>query len=146
MKEMNLEIPVICGDAIDGDAVLKSEYAEEISYTISKINSPKEFTARINNLPRYENLKPNIAAATSYDAARVLFSAIEKDGTDHKKLRDEIARTSFKGLSSPVIEFDENGDLKNANFETKIIKNKEAIVRIFLKNSQESPLKIHLKI
>lgn len=124
IKEMNLNIPVMGADAIDGDsAILQSEYSEGIKYTVSKINSPKEFVAKINTLKGFENLKPNIAAATTYDGTKILLDAIEKVGTDRSKIRDEIAQIKYYGISNPVIEFDNNREIKDASAEVKIIKN-----------------------
>lgn len=127
IKEMNLDIPVYAGDAIEDEAVWDSQYSEGIMYGVAKINYPDSFKKKINNLPGFEDLKPNFAAATGYDAMKIIAKAIEKVGTDKQKLRDEIAKTSYNGISSPVIEFNSNGDLKEAVFEAKIIKNKEAI-------------------
>jgi ABC-type branched-subunit amino acid transport system substrate-binding protein len=63
-----------------------------------------------------------------YDAAKVMFLAIEKAGLDKQKIKEALKTTSYQGVSNPLIEFDENGDLKNPVFEVKIIKNKESVL------------------
>ena len=124
-KEMNLDIPMLGADASDGDQGVL-DVGEGYMYTVVKVDSSEEFRSKLRAIKGFENLNPNVAAPVSYDGAKILFLAIEKVGTDPQKLRDELAKTSYQGISN-FIEFDENGDLKNAHFETKIIKNKEAI-------------------
>ena len=128
IKEMNLGIPVIGGDAMDGAEVVESKHSEDLMYTVGEISFPEDFRQKINSLSGFKNLKPNVAAPTAYDAIKVLLKAIEKVETEPKALRDEIARTKYNGISSPVIEFDSVGSLKQAVFVTKVIKNKEAVL------------------
>ena len=82
-------------------------------------NSAKEFVAKINSLKGFEDLKPNIAASVTYDGTKILLNAIEKVGTDDQKIRDELAKTKYNGISNPVIEF-VNGDEIVANALNKI--------------------------
>ena len=126
-KEMALKIPVVGGDAFDGEEVVKSEYSDGVIYTVPKINIPEDFKSKIKSLAGFENLQVSIAAPLGYDAARVLFSAIEKAGPDRQKIKEVLKTTSYQGISNPLIEFDENGDLKNPAFEVKIIKNKQSV-------------------
>ncbi len=127
-KELDLDLPIICGDAIEIQEVIESDYADGIIYNIAKISSLMEFAERVKNLEGFENLNMNIGGPLGYDAAKILFSAIEKVGTDKEKIREELSRTFYEnGISNPVIEFDENGDIKTPVFEAKIIKDKESI-------------------
>jgi branched-chain amino acid transport system substrate-binding protein len=125
-KEMALNIPVVGGDAFDGEEVIKSDYSDGIIYTVAKINIPEDFKVKINSLPGFENLQVNMMAPLGYDSAKVLFLAIEKAGVDRQKIKEILKTTSYQGISNPLIEFDENGDLKNPAFEVKIIKNKQS--------------------
>jgi len=127
-KEMNLNIPVVGGDAFDGEEVVKSEYSDGIIYTVPKVNIPEDFKSKIKSLPGFENLQISIAAPLGYDAAKVLFLAIEKVGLDKQKIKEALKTTSYQGISNPLIEFDENGDLKNPVFDVKIIKNKQSVL------------------
>jgi len=126
-KEMALKIPVVGGDAFDGEEVVKSDYSDGIIYTVPKINIPEDFKSKIKSLAGFENLQVSIAAPLGYDAARVLFLAIEKAGPDKQKIKEALKTTSYQGISNPLIEFDENGDLKNPALEVKIIKNKQSV-------------------
>jgi branched-chain amino acid transport system substrate-binding protein len=125
-KEMAFNIPVVGGDAFDGEEVIKSDYSDGIIYTVAKINIPEDFKAKINSLPGFENLQVNMMAPLGYDSAKVMFLAIEKSGLDRQKIKEALKTTSYQGISNPLIEFDENGDLKNPAFEVKIIKNKQS--------------------
>jgi branched-chain amino acid transport system substrate-binding protein len=128
MKEMNLNIPVV-GPTVFGEEVFtKSEISEGIFHTAPKINIPEDFKSKIKYLPGFENLQISIAAPLGYDAAKVLFLAIEKAGLDKQKIKEALKTTSYQGISNPLIEFDENGDLKNPAFDVKIIKNKQSVL------------------
>lgn len=127
MKETDFNLPVIGGDAFDGEEVVKSEYSDDILYTVSKVNIPEDFKEKLKSLSGFENLQVSMIAPFGYDATKVMLSAIEKAGVDKEAIKEALAETSYEGVSSPIIEFDKNGDLKKAVFEIKIIKNKQAI-------------------
>jgi branched-chain amino acid transport system substrate-binding protein len=127
IKEMNLGIPVVGGDTFDGEEVVKSEYADGVIYTVPKINTPEDFKSKIKSLSGFENLQVSIAAPLGYDAAKVMFLAIEKAGVDRQAIKEALKTTSYRGVSNPLIEFDENGDLKNPAFDVKIIKDKQSV-------------------
>jgi len=127
MKETGLDIPIVGGDTFNGEEVVSSDYADGVFYTMPKFNLPKNFKERIKEVPGFSNLKIATPAPLGYDAAKVVFSAIEKAGINPEKIKDELKKISYKGISTPLIEFNENGDLKQAIFEVKVIKNKKSI-------------------
>jgi len=127
MKELGIDLTVVGGDAIDGTDVLKNSAAEGFVYTLPKLGSPEEFLKRINSLKGFESLKPNIAASVSYDGAKVLFAAIAKAGTDATRIKSELAKTNYQGISNPIIEFNSNREIKSPTFEARIIKDKQAV-------------------
>ncbi len=54
--------------------------------------------------------EPDALAVLAYDAANVLFAAIDKAGTtDTEKVRDALANIEFEGVAGKIT-FDENGD------------------------------------
>ena len=127
-KEAGLNLPIICGDAIESEEVIGNEYAEGVIYNIAKMASSAEFAEKIKNLEGFENLNMNIGGPLGYDAAKILFSAIEKVGTDKEKIKEELSKTSYKnGESNPVIELEENADIKTPIVEARIIKDKKTI-------------------
>ena len=52
---------------------------------------------------------------------------MRKVGTDKQAVRDALAKERYNGISSTVIEFDENGDLKAASYDVKLITDKKAV-------------------
>lgn len=72
-------------------------------------------------------MKPNIAAATSYDSAMILFGAIGRAGIGGAAIRSELAKTGYAGVSNPIIEFDANREIKNPAFEAKIVRDGQAV-------------------
>jgi branched-chain amino acid transport system substrate-binding protein len=127
MKEMDLKIPVVGGDTFSANEVIESEYADGIIYTEGKINMPEDFEQKIKSLPGFENLQINIVAPLGYDATKVMLLAIEKAGVDKQAIKEALKTTSYQGISNPLIEFDENGDLKSPAFDVKIIKDKHSV-------------------
>ncbi len=126
IKELGITVPVIGGDAFETDEVIKSEDAEGVFYTVGKINNPNEFKAKIKNNSDKDS---NLVTPLAYDAINILAEVIKKEGTNKKAIRDGLAKVSYtRGVSLPLIEFNENGDLKTAEFEVKVIKNRESVI------------------
>ena len=127
MKEFGISAPVLGGDSFESDEVFKSGFAEDAMYTVGVIRNPDEFKMRIKNEFGKDS---NVISSLTYDAVKILASVFIKAGTQHSAVRDALAVLSYKnGISLPVIEFDENGDLKSAEFEVKVIKGEKAIKR-----------------
>ena len=127
IKELGFDIPVIGADSFSWEEVIKSDYGDGILFTLAKFDTPEDFKSKINSLSGYENLEVMYAAPLYYDAAKVMLEAIEKAGKlDKQSIRDALARTSYKGVSLPLIEFDDNGDIKTAVYEVQIIRDKKS--------------------
>ncbi len=62
----------------------------------------------------------------SYDAVHILAKALEKGGFKPEKVKDALYRTSYEGVSGHI-EFDQNGDLKEASYAVKKIENGKSI-------------------
>lgn len=127
MQELGLDLPVVGGDVLNAEEVVKSGTADGVWYIVPLIDVPENFKAKILSVSGYSNLDVNLAASTGYDAANVMFEAIKKVGTNKNQLKQAIAATSMKGISNPVISFDREGDLKNAAMEVRVIKGKESV-------------------
>ncbi|MCS7184145.1 MAG: ABC transporter substrate-binding protein [Patescibacteria group bacterium] len=125
IKESRLKIPVIGGDAFDADEVIKSDFAEGVMYTVAIVNNPEDFQKRVLEVTGKKSEK--ITAPMAYDSVKIIAEAIQKAGKiERQAIKEALKTISYKGISSPLIEFDENGDLKSAVFEVKVIKNKKA--------------------
>lgn len=124
IKELGIKIPVIGGDALDGEEVIKSPGSEGLIYTVPKVNNPDVFKQKIKNLPGRAGLQVSLAAPLSYDAVKILAAVIEQNGTESKAIRNGLFGISYRaGISNSLIEFDENGDIKNAEYDIKSVKN-----------------------
>ncbi len=123
IREANLDV-IVFGPEV----ILSYPEFEGALYSSPKVNNPQEFQNKID-----EVYKESISFITPiyYDVLYILSQAIERAGKlDRKLIRDELAKTSYKGIAFPVVEFDEYGDLKEAEFEVKIIKNGKSEVYI----------------
>lgn len=124
-KELGLKMPIIGGDAFDATEVLQSPGGEGVMYSVAVIQNQEDFQKRVTAATGKKADK--ITAPMAYDAVKIIAAAVEKAGRlDKKAVRDALAATSYEGISSPLIEFDENGDLKAAQFEVKIIRDGKA--------------------
>jgi len=120
IKELGLNIPIIGSESFSDDIVVKSPYAEGIIFTQPKTNNPEDFQNKIRQTTGKE---PTFVSPYSYDAVKMLAQVIGKVGTDRKAIRDELAKTRYdESVALPVIEFNEEGELKTAEFDIKLIK------------------------
>jgi branched-chain amino acid transport system substrate-binding protein len=123
MHELNANVPVYSGDVMETTDVIKSGYAEGVKYTIGKIVNPTDFAEKVN---KETGKTSEFATPLGYDSLYVLADVIGKVGTDHEAIKNELYfYKKTDGVSVPTIEFDENGDLKNAILGMKVIENEE---------------------
>jgi len=127
-EEINLNVPIVGGDATLSEDSLKSGLGEGVMFTSPKFNLPNDFKTKIM-AQKGNDFLVNVAAPFGYDAAKVLLSAMENaNSLSHEDVIKELKKTSMEGISNPLIEFDEQGDLKNAAFQVMKIENKESIL------------------
>jgi branched-chain amino acid transport system substrate-binding protein len=89
-------------------------------YSVPMINNPQEFQDRVSEIHKGSI---NFLSPIYYDLLYILSQAIERAGElDRELIRDELTKTSYRGIAFPIVEFDEDGDLKEAEFEVMIIK------------------------
>lgn len=125
IKESELKVPLIGGDAYETDEVIKSDVAEGVLYTVVVINNPYDFQKKVAEAT--DKKADKITTPMAYDAVKIIASAIKKAGkVERSAIRDALAQTSYQVISSPLIEFDSNGDIKFAKFEVRVIKNKKS--------------------
>lgn len=124
-KELGVDLPTLGGDAFDTDEIIKNELSEGVLYVVASINNPDDFKARVKETTGKDS---NLVTPLGYDAIKILAQVMKESGTDKKAVIDALAKLKYNGISNQVIEFDENGDLKAANYEVKIIKDKKSIV------------------
>jgi branched-chain amino acid transport system substrate-binding protein len=126
LKELGFEGVVFGGDSFVSNEVWKSEGSDDTLYLAGKINNPEEFQNKVKEVSP-DNII-NFLTPLYYDALYIMTQAIERAGSlDRELIRNELAKTSYEGIALPLVEFDENGDLKEADFEVRIIKDGQSI-------------------
>jgi branched-chain amino acid transport system substrate-binding protein len=126
-KELGLDLPMVGGDALSGEEFVKSPYSDGVMYTVAKTNLPEDFKSKVKTVNGFENLEVSIAGPLAYDAANVMFNAMKVAGTDKQAVMEALKRTSYRGVSADLIEFDSVGDLKQAIYSYYVIKNGESV-------------------
>jgi len=120
IKEIGWDVPIIGGEPFSGQDFLDLPAASGVMATQPKSNNPADFQQRVKEVT---GRSANLYTPFAYDAVKILASVMKKVGTDRKAIRDELAKTVYRdSIAVPVVEFDEQGDLKSAEFEVKVIK------------------------
>ncbi len=108
-RKLGMTLPLLGGDGWDSEELGKNagEAIEGCFYTnhYAVDNPSPEITRFVAEYQKnYNGATPDGLAALGYDAARVLFAAMERAGsTDGAKLRDAIAETtSFAGVTGKI--------------------------------------------
>ena len=127
MKEIGFDISVLSGDGFNGEEVVTSEYTQGMMYTLAKIDTPEEFKDRIHAMKGYKDLEISIAAPYAYDATRIFIKVLSDVGTDNLAIKETLGSGVYSGITNNVITFDQQGDLVNAEFELKEIRNKKSV-------------------
>ena len=65
-------------------------------------------------------------ASLPYNSAKIIRQAIQKSMLKGERVKEQLCRISLFGISQPLIEFDENGDLNNPSYEVRVIENKQS--------------------
>ena len=125
-RELGLQIPILGGDAWDAAEVLSLPDAEGVMYSVAHLGNSPEFQQRVEAATGKKADK--ISASMAYDGVWILVDAMRRAGTtEGPAVRDALKDTSFLGVSSELIEFDENGDLKAANFQINVVRGGAAV-------------------
>ncbi|MCS7201041.1 MAG: ABC transporter substrate-binding protein [Patescibacteria group bacterium] len=124
LKEAGTNITMLGADALEAQEVIENEIADGVMYVVAKINNPEEFRVKVSSYAP-AGLEINFMAPAYYDAIRILAEAIKVAGTDRTRIKEALKTIKYNGISNPAIEFDENGDIKSASYDVKIIRNKK---------------------
>lgn len=120
-KNLGVKAAVVGGDALDTNEVLSVPEANGFMYVLGKFNNPDEFKARIKTATGKES---NLVTPLAYDAVNIYAELIRKAGTDRKAIRDAMQTLEkTDAVALPLISFDENGDIKSAQYEVRVVKN-----------------------
>lgn len=125
MRELNYNPIVIGGDIYDSEELIKSEYAENVMYTVPLIQVSEKLENKIHSMPEYKNLNISMAAGQGYDATKIMLDAI-KNTTTKDEIKNNLQNTNYISNNGAKIQFDSQGDLITGSFEIKIIHNKKS--------------------
>ena len=115
-RELGIEIQVVSTSNFEMPEILEiaGNAAENIYYTYQgfDIESEEEVVKKFTNSYRAKyNKDPDIFAALTYDAMKILAKAIERGGTDVENVKEELyGIKNFIGVTGKT-SFDKNGDV-----------------------------------
>ncbi len=124
VAELGLKVQLLGGDAWDDPTIWENTGAagEGVMYT-------KPYSPLSDHFKQVMKAKTGsddilICAPGAYDVPYLAAQAMKAVGTDSVKVKDYLhSMPAYKGVVTSSIEFDQNGDIKEANYEVKIIKN-----------------------
>ncbi len=122
MKELGIDSPVVGGDAMYDDQVVKNagDSSEGFESVIGYAKAPQEWQDKYKAKYGHD---VRVCAANGYDAAKILAQAIKEVGYDGTKVKDYIyALKDYQGVSG-VINFDDHGDLVESKYAVMKVKN-----------------------
>lgn len=121
IKDSNPKTMILGNSSWDLPLVLTAKEAEGIFYLTAKTNNFEEFK---NKLKEQFGKEGTNYSAYIYDSINILAEVMKQTGTDKKSLRAGLISVFYdKGISAPLIEFDDNRELKNFVLEMRAVKN-----------------------
>ncbi len=127
LKELGINLPLFGGDGWDDSKIWTEAGAagEGVMYTSVASNPNDAFKAAMK--AKVGNDEIVGCTPTAYDGIHLLSEVMKKVGTDSTLIKDELYKTTYTGgVSSKVISFDVNGDLKSADYKINVVKNGKA--------------------
>ncbi len=129
MEDQGLDIPIYGGDAFSGSETYASGYGNGVKFSVPKGEWNDAFEDDIHSLSGFSDLDLSIAAPLGYDAAMVMFEAIdEAESLSYSSIISSLFDISMPGVFSELIEFDEIGDIIGAEYEWYMIQDGETIL------------------
>lgn len=131
-KDLGVTVPIVGGDAFDTDEIIKLSAAEGVMYSVAVVGNPEDFKTRVKEVTGKES---NIVTPLAYDSIKILAKIFGEVGTDKIKVRQAMQDLSYReGVTSSLIEFDEQGDVKavvfQAPFQVLVVKDGKSAPRI----------------
>ncbi|MBI3638388.1 ABC transporter substrate-binding protein [Candidatus Wolfebacteria bacterium] len=129
IKQMGIKSEIFGSDSwTDPDIAAKAgTAAENIKWVNIKTPSAPESLMKILEAKTGKKGEVPQCSLQSYDAVKLLEMTIKNSNViSGEKIKEQLYKTTLSGFSGEVA-FDENGDLKTANYEIKTIKNGKMI-------------------
>ena len=122
MKQIGITQPVVGGDALEASEFLSSGAADGVTYVTAAVGNSDAFQAKVKAV-NGQDAVINIITPLGYDALNVYAQVIGEKGTNAKDIIAGLKALDYKtGVSFPEISYDQNGDLKQASYDVKIVK------------------------
>ncbi|MDO8661203.1 MAG: ABC transporter substrate-binding protein, partial [Candidatus Woesearchaeota archaeon] len=120
-KELGIITPILGGDALEADEILKSPFSEGLQIVTAKANNPESFKEKVIKATGKES---TFLVPLAYDAVMVLANAMNTAKSNDKELvKQALIKTKYRGVSNNNIAFDSQGDLTSAVYEIKVVHN-----------------------
>jgi branched-chain amino acid transport system substrate-binding protein len=123
-KAIGLSIPMFGADAWDDNKLWDEvgTVGDGAMFTRVGTNSSEAFKAKM--LEKLGNDSIVYCSNYGYDGLKILAGVIADVGTDRTAIKDALYNVRYEGgVSSPLIEFDQNGDPKSASYTISIVRN-----------------------
>lgn len=123
-RQLKLDVPFFGADAWDDPKIWSevSNLADGYMYSVVSSTLSTDFKAKMKTKLGSEEII--VCSPGAYDGVKILAQVMKKAGTDSTEIKNELYKVNYKGgVSSPEISFDQNGDLKTANYQVKTVKN-----------------------
>jgi branched-chain amino acid transport system substrate-binding protein len=126
-KELGITAKILGADAWD-DPKIWSEAGsagDGVMYVFIFADVSDEFKAKVKAATGSEEVSVGVPQA--YDAVKIFAQVMKQVGTDRTAIKDALYDVDFNGVSGRI-QFDENGDLKEAKYAVKIAQDGKASV------------------
>ena len=128
-KEAKLTQTIFGADAWDDNKIWEGLGAagDGAIFTVVGTNSSDAFKAKMKEKVGNDSIV--YCSNYAYDGIKILSQVLSDVGTDGTAVKDALYKSSYTGgVSSPKIEFDQNGDPKESSYVIKVVKDGKADV------------------
>lgn len=122
-RELGLTIPILGADPLEDITIWNNagKAGEGVMFTTIGTSPSEEFKTKMKAKVGSDEII--YSGPYAYDALKIFAKVIGETGTDGTAIKDALYKISYTGgMSSSKIEFDQNGDPKEANYVIKVVK------------------------
>ncbi len=126
-KELGMKTQFLGGDSWDDPKIVQGagNASEGIIYLRPSTLASDDFKAAM--LAKTGNSSLTAGAPQAYDAISILAEVMKSAGSDGTKIKDALYQVqNYQGISGSI-SFDQNGDLVDANYDTKTVKGGQVV-------------------
>ena len=119
LRELGIATPILGGDTFETTDFIENSGTEGVSFVSARVKLSEESREKFTK----NGEAPHIGVALGYDGARTILEAIRIAEDKDIPIRDALRSIEVDGTATEFISFDENGDLKNSEYDVKILRN-----------------------